>query len=353
VTGFLTLSRALLLGYQRDRAALFFTILFPLIFLVLLGGLFGDDGTPRSKVVVVGAVDLFETLPAPERAQVEQVLAISRSQDLAAALAEVRAGDQAAAVVQEGTEVVVHYSAADAASAGAVRSVVHSLVQGANLAVTGQSPRFSMTASPVEDESLERIQYLTPGILGWAIATGATFGAASTLVVWRQRKLMSRLTLSPVGVPAVIGARVLVSLGVALAQTVLFVVVAVLFFDLRLAGSWWMSVPLVLAGTCAFLSIGLLAGAVTKSVEAASAVANLVVIPMAFLSGSFVPLDFAPQWLQTVSLVLPLRYLNDGMQDVLARGVGPVEVLPQLGILLAFALVVSVVATRLFRWEDA
>jgi ABC-2 type transport system permease protein len=353
VTGFLTLSRALAIGYRRDRTALFFTILFPLVFLVIIGGLFGSDTTPRFLVVVVGEVEVLDGLPPEAQAQVDRVLLITHSPDLAGALADVRRGDQGAAVVQEGSEVVIHYSAGDQAAVGAVRGVVDALVQGANLAATGQAPRFSVSAEPVEDESLQPIQYLTPGILGWAIAAAASFGAAVTLVTWRQGGLMRRLNLSPVGVPAIVGARILVSLGVALVQTVVFVAVAVLLFGLRLTDSWWMAIPLVLTGTLAFLSIGLLAGAVVKSVETASVLTNVVVIPMAFLAGSFFPLSLAPQWLQTASLVLPLRHLNDAMQDVLARGVGPASVVPQLLILLGFAAVFSAIAVWRFRWEDA
>src|SRR5262249_53534934 len=136
----------------------------------------------------------------------------------------------------------------------------------ANLAKVDEAQQLQLVATQVEDKSLREIQYLTPGLLGWAIAAAATFGAASTLVSWRQRRLMRRLMLGPTGVPAVIGARVLVSLVIALAQTVLFVLVAAAFFHLKLAGTWWMSIPLVLAGALAFLSIGMLAGARTKSV---------------------------------------------------------------------------------------
>lgn len=353
MTGLVTLSKALVRGYLRDRGALFFTILFPLIFLFLLGGLLGGHKVPRSNVLLVGPVAVYDVLPAQAQARLGQILAVSRSRNLGAALADVRNGNDAAAVVQHGTKVVVYYSAANQASAGTVRSVMQSLVDASNLAATGQPPRLSMQVSHVDDKSLNEIQYLTPGILGWAIATGATFAAASTLVVWRQRKLMRRLTLTPVGVPAVIGARLLVSLGIALAQTVLFIVIAELFFHLKLDGSWYMAIPLVLAGTLAFLSIGLVAGAVTKSVEAANALANLIVIPMAFLSGAFIPLNNAPSWLQTVSQVFPLRHLNDAMLGVLARGDGPTAVLGQLGVLLGFALVIALIAARLFRWDDA
>ncbi|HXS61963.1 MAG TPA: ABC transporter permease [Streptosporangiaceae bacterium] len=366
MTSLLTLSGALMRGYLRDRAALFFTIVFPLIFLFLLGGLLGGAKNPRSNVVLVGPVAVYDGLPAHGKAKVDQVLAITRSHDLHAALADVRNGNEAAAVVQRGTGVVIYDSGASPSSAGAVSSVFQYLVDASNLAAAGgsggssprvstagQAPRVALSTSQVDDKSLKEIQYLTPGILGWAIATGATFAAASTLIVWRQRKLMRRLTLSPVSVRSVIGARILVSLGIALAQTVLFVVVAVLAFHLKLSGAWWMAIPLVLAGTLAFLSIGLLAGALTKSVEAASALANLIVIPMAFLSGAFIPINDVPSWVQSISQVLPLRHLNDAVLDVLARGDGPVTVLPQLGVLLGFALVIALIAIRLFRWDDA
>ena len=112
-----------------------------------------------------------------------------------------------------------------------------------------------------------------------------------------------------------------------------------------------MSVPLLVAGTLAFMSLGLLAGALAKTQEGAVNLANFLVLPMAFLSGSFFPLEGAPDWLQTVSQLLPLRHLNDGMLDVMVRGQGPGAALAPIGILLAFATVVTLVAVRLFRWE--
>jgi ABC-2 type transport system permease protein len=178
-------------------------------------------------------------------------------------------------------------------------------------------------------------------------------GAALTLVTWRQLKVLRRLRLSPVSTLSVLTARVGVSVGVALLQMAIFLAVAVLpVFGLKLSSYWWMSIPLVIAGTLAFLAMGMIAGSFTKTPEAASAVANLIVLPMAFLSGAFFPLDFAPGWVTTVSRLLPLRHLVDGMVDVMVRGQGPAAVLPQLGILLGFAVVVGAAALALFRWDD-
>jgi len=100
------------------------------------------------------------------------------------------------------------------------------------------------------------------------------------------------------------------------------------------------------------MSIGLLVGAIAKTQQAATSIANLIILPMAFLGGAFIPLDFAPDWVRQASYAMPLRYLVTGMQDVMARGEGPAAALPAIGILLAFTLVVSLIAVRMFRWDD-
>jgi ABC-2 type transport system permease protein len=113
-----------------------------------------------------------------------------------------------------------------------------------------------------------------------------------------------------------------------------------------------MAIPVVICGTLAFMSIGLLVGALARTQQAASSIANLIILPMAFLGGAFIPLDFAPSWMRQVSYLMPLRYLVTGTQDVLARGLGPASALPAMGILLGFTAVLTVVAARLFRWDE-
>jgi ABC-2 type transport system permease protein len=347
-----TLSRALLLGFIRDRIALFFTILFPLLFLVLFGAIFTDNGPSPIEVRQVGAVPLLDQLPPDAREQIGRILEIQRTDDRPAAIQEVRDGDIAAAIEQQGDRIIVHYSAASAVTSGTVLSVLNSLIQQANLAAAGATPRFELEAQQVEDDSLQAIQYVTPGILGWAIASSGVFGAAFTLVQWRQKKLLRRLRLSPVGTPAIVTARVAVSMGLALLQTAIFLGLATAFFGLTLSAYWWMSIPVVLVGTLAFLAIGLVAGAVAKTAEAANLIANLVVLPMAFLSGAFIPLEFSPKWIQTIANIFPLKHLVTAMQDVMVRGKGPLSVLPEMGILLAFAAVLTTIALFAFRWDD-
>ena len=318
-----SLSRAMLLGFIRDRTALFFTIIFPLMFLVLFGALLKDTGASKVDVLEIGAVPVLDALPADARAEFDKVVSVERRDDAASALKAVRDGDVAAAIEQRGDTLVIHYSVADAVRAGTVRTIFNSLVEGSNQALSGQPPKYSLEAQQVEDESLKTIQFITPGLLGWAIATGATFGAALTLVTWREKRILRRLRLAPIRPGTVVLARVGISLIIAIGQTVIFIAVARLpFFGLKLTHYWWMSLPLIIAGT------------------------------LAFLSGSFFPLDSAPAWLRGVSQVLPLKHLNTAMLDVMVRGKEPVAVLPQIGILLGFAVVVTAIASRLFTWDD-
>jgi ABC-2 type transport system permease protein len=62
-----------------------------------------------------------------------------------------------------------------------------------------------------------------------------------------------------------------------------------------------MTIPLVVCGILAFMSIGLLVGAIAKTQQAATSIANLIILPMAFLGGAFIPLDLAPDWVRQAS----------------------------------------------------
>ncbi|MFC4493346.1 ABC transporter permease [Streptomyces ovatisporus] len=356
---FLSLSRAMALGLLRDRAAVFFMLVFPLMFLAMFGALFSSDSTPRAKVVQVGDVEVFDGMTDGRRAGLRDVLEIEKTDGSAdarrEALAEVRKGDVDAAVFQRGGKAVeLRYSAADSSRAGNVRALVNSVVQQANQEASGRPPAYRLAPRQVEDESVKPIQFLTPGLLSWAVAMGGVFGSAFNLVSWRKKRILRRLWLSPVSAGSVVGARVGVNLALAFAQTGVFVGLATLpVYGLQLTGYWWLCLPLVACGTLAFMSIGLLIGSWAKTEEAANGLAQLIVLPMAFLSGSFFPLDIAPDWVRAVSGFLPLTHLAEAMQSVLSRGESWGAALPVMGGLLLFAAVVTLIASRLFRWDDA
>ena len=111
------------------------------------------------------------------------------------------------------------------------------------------------------------------------------------------------------------------------------------------------AVATLIAGTLAFLAVGLLIGSIARTEEAASAAVNLIVLPMAFLSGVFFPIDDMPGWVQGVASFMPMRHLSTGLLDVLVRDATVGAILVPLAVLLGFAAVVTLVATRVFTWD--
>lgn len=350
-SAFRAISVAILKGFLRDKTSVFFAVIFPLMFLVLFGGLFSDQDQSKVELIQVGDVALVDGLPDDARAAFDDTFEVSHSDDLDDAIAEVRKGDADVALEQQDDRLVAHYTQTEQVKAAITQGALRAFVDGANVAASGQPPRFSLETERVEDDSLTTIQFVTPGLLGWAVAMSAAFGAAATIQGWRQTKLLRRLQLAPVSTRTVVGARVMIAVGIALAQLAIFIGLGAAAFGLTLTGAWWMAIPLIVVGTLCFMAVGLLAGAVTTTVEGAVNAANFVVLPMAFLSGSFFPLDATPGWLQAISNALPLKHLNEAMLDVMVRGEGPGSALVPIGILAAFALVVTLVAARLFRWE--
>jgi ABC-2 type transport system permease protein len=347
MTAFKTLSVAMLKGFVRDKATLFFTFLFPLMFLVIFGLLLRDAGTDKTRVALVGDGPVVSALRDSGALEFESF------GDESAAVQKVKDGDLPAALIVRGQQLDLRFAQSDQVQSATVVGIVNGFVDKANLAATGQPPTFTFAAEKVEDASLKPIQYLTPGILSWGVAVSAVFGSALTLVSWRRKQVLRRIRLAPISTTSVLSSRILVSAGVALVQGATFIGVASLpVFGLRLSGSWWLAIPLLLLGTVAFFALGMLVGAFAKTEEAASAAANIVVLPMAFLSGTFFPVDQAPAWLQAVSKVFPLRHMNDGMLDVLVRGKGIEALAMPAAVLAGFSLVVGFIASRVFKWEE-
>ncbi len=347
MTAFRSLASAMVKIFYRDKATLFFTFVFPLMFLVVFGLLFRDAGESKTEIGVVG--------DGPVIVGLEQTgaLELKRFDTVDEAVRQVREGELPAMVAQDGDEVTFRFAQSDQTQASVVSGIVTGVVSHVNQAATGQQPRYVLDAANVEDSSLKPIQYITPGIMSWGVAVTAVFGAALTLVSWRKKQVLRRIRLAPVSPPTVLSARVVVTFGVAIVQALVFIGVGLLpVFGLKLTGTWWLAIPVFLLGILAFFAIGMLVGAFCKTEEAATGAANIVVLPMAFLSGTFFPIDQAPPWMQSVSQVFPLRHMNDGIMDFLVRGQGAGALVVPCLVLAGFVLVVGTIAAKVFQWED-
>lgn len=347
MSGWRALSSAMWRGFLRDRTSQFFYFLFPLMFLVIFGLLFSNPNLGRTDLGVVGDGPVIAALP-------DSVVNLKPYDSFDEAIDHVAAGRVPAVVRQVDDVVELRYSAVDQVASGTVQGILSAVIGEANQQISGVPPEFTLDARQVEDESFEPMQFLTAGILSWGVATSAALGAALNLVAWRRSRVLRRIRLAPVSTLSVVGARIGVSVLIALLQTVTFIGIAMTPpFGVQLTSGSWFILPLVLSGTIAFMAVGVLVGSLVKTEEAASGAVNIIILPMAFLSGVFLEPGILPDWLERITWAMPMKHMSSGILDVLVRGDRLASATGHLAALIGFAAVLSVVAARAFDWDDA
>jgi ABC-2 type transport system permease protein len=192
---------------------------------------------------------------------------------------------------------------------------------------------------------------LLAGMIGYGAANTAFSGLAITLVTRRELGILKRIRGTPLP-PAVYLAAVLISI------TIVFAIQVVSLFLLGrlLKSTPWpsqlLSLGLALAlGAAAFAALGLAITGFIRSQEGSSAVLNVIVLPMAFLSGSFGETQHYPRVLRAIGAVLPLKYLLDLIKGIYLHGHQIWDEPAAVAVLAAWGLFGMVVALRTFRWE--
>jgi ABC-2 type transport system permease protein len=202
-----------------------------------------------------------------------------------------------------------------------------------------------------EIDGVPAVDRLLVGIMGYGCANTALAGLAIFLVMRRESGILKRLRATPLP-PATYLTAVLVStLIVFCLQIAVTVALGMLLYDADGPESWAALVPVLLLGAVAFAGMGIGLASLIRSDEGASAVVNLVVLPMAFLSGSFGSTSGYPEFLQTVADVLPLTYLIRLVEDAYVSGESLAHDPTAVAMVVAWGLAGVAVAVRRFGWQ--
>jgi ABC-2 type transport system permease protein len=353
---FLATTRAQLQMTFRRRITLFWSLVFPMILMTLLGLLFGRSLSAGTIAVVPADA------PAPQAVtrvlEHTNGLTVKRSSSATQAIHQVRDGDRDAAVVfapaGDGSyRVRLYTSNTSADQAGILRGIVSGATDGVAVAATGKAPVLRFQPQSVDSSSLSYIDFLLPGILALSIMISAVIGLATILVDWRQRGILRRLKLTPIPLAEFFAARITASLVVALMQVVVLLAFGRLVFGIHISSTAWAAIPVALAGCLCFLAMGFAIGSVVSNPETGDAVSNVITNPMMFLSGTFFPVAAMPSYVQAIARVLPLYYMANGLRDTTVRGLSITHVAPDIGVLLGVTAILSVIALRSFRWEPS
>lgn len=108
---------------------------------------------------------------------------------------------------------------------------------------------------------------------------------------------------------------------------------------------------LCLLGLIVFMGIGFFISSISRDESGVAPLGNLFMMPQFLLAGTFFPIEYFPTWLQPISKVLPLTYLNDAMRKVAFEGVGIAAIQKELIVLAIWGVVAYFVAIKFFKWE--
>jgi ABC-2 type transport system permease protein len=349
-------------GYLRDRQALFWTLAFPLIFVVLFGAIFsgGDnsitvawvdqDGTPASAQLRAA----FASAPNVKLvdATLDQALAAMKNSDNSGVIVVPKGYAEALAAAKtdpsKPATITYYVDPSQQTSAGVMSSYVNGTLAIVNL---GDKPvAIAGRPATIQTERLNAVSYLVPSILGMALMQTGIF-AAIPLVADRQKLILKRLAATPLKRWQLIGSNVIMRLIIALIQFVLIVGVGVTLFGVQIVGSLVGIALLAILGSLAFTSLGYVIATMAKTEDAANGMTAAVQFPMMFLSGTFFPIAVMPPALQTVARFLPLTYLSDALRQVMVGGAAFAPLWVCVAVLAGWTVACFGFAARRFQWQ--
>lgn len=361
----LQLTLANIRSFVRDRAALFWTLAFPLIFIFLFGAIFSGGGTSTQAFAWVdedrtpGSSELRAAFAA-------EPLVELADNDLEAALAAMREGSVRAVIVVPagyGDAIEAHVAGPSApaavavytdpsltATSGATFQVVAAVLGRVNQAFSGRGPAVVPETRVIQTQTFTFITYFLPSILAMSLMQLGIFSAVP-LVADREKQIFKRLNATPLRRWQLVGSNVLMRLVIALAQTVIIVAVGMVVFGLQLTGNLVAVASLVVLGSLAFISLGYAIASVVSTEDAANGLTSVVQFPLMFLSGIFFAIDQMPEVLQVIARFLPLTYLADGLRQVMVDGTPFAPLALCYGVLIGFMVVCFGFAARFFRWQ--
>jgi ABC-2 type transport system permease protein len=363
-------------SFYREKSAVFFTIAFPIILILVFGTIFMNQDNVSFDLHVqdldqtTSSAQLLRTLELDGRFKIAAVDPTANATQYARdnklnLLLVIPLGYQKALVQRLGlvggvpsaafrnssaSVTVTYIYDASSSSLSPKMQMLQSALGAVNQGMSGEPPFIRTADTPILARKFRFIEFFVPGIIAMSVMTSSLSGAVNVNAELRQKGVIRKLATTPITHGDWVLSNILyqIILAVLSATAILLVSYAVFKVGLRIDG--WLPTFIVLE-VFAFAGIGMILTRVAKEAESAMAAANAIMYPMMFLSGSFFPLEMMPGFLQKIARILPLYYGNEGLRAamVLADGVTALRCSAVIGVFAAVVFVVGIMTTK---WEE-
>lgn len=360
------LTTSYLLRFFRDKTAMFFTFLFPLLFLFVFGSLYSsDNNTVSFKVALLNqsetvfAKEFTETLKTTETFKVNEEITTFEDARERMGRGEIDSIIELPSefgvindAEQPSGSVTVYYSEASPQSGQTIAAVMEKGILGGVNAQLGQpEPPLTVTQKSTATTNLTTFDYVFAGLLGFTILSLGIFGLANQMPAEKKTGVFRRLRASPIQKSQLIFANMIYYLFVGILSVVLMFAVAMLVFGFEMQGDWFQLAFFIILGIITMFGFGLAIGGWAKNENQSAALTNLVAFPMMFLSGVFFPRFLMPEWLQGITSYIPLTPIIDGIRMIATEAKTLLDLGPEIALTVGWAVVVYAIAIRIFRWE--
>ena len=331
--------------FVREPEAFFWVFVFPILLAGGLGLAF------RNRPADIVHVAVIESQPAMV-GTVVQLLAGNKSIDVrtmaedSAALA-LRTG-KVALVAVRGVDGSVEYRYDPAREESrTARLVFDNALQRAMGRVDPSMP----SDKYVTEKGARYIDFLIPGLLGMNLLGSGVWGLGFALVDLRRKKLLKRLVATPMSRAQFLASFMISRLVLLCIEVTALVGFGVFVFGVPLRGPIWvMALTAVVASLC-FSGLGLLISSRVRTMEGASGLMNVVMLPMWVFSGVFFASSNFPAAMQPFVKALPLTAVNEALRANMLQGASLGDILPQLSVIAVWTVLCFTIALRYFDWK--
>lgn len=336
------LTKARVLEFVREPEALFWVFAFPIIMAVVLGFAFRDRPADKVAVGVAGETTFRQLAGKPLAAP---ALTVKIFPTVAEGLEALRTGK--IALLVENTDPLVYHFDPTRPDARIARLEVDDAIQRA----AGRQDTVVFREAEVHEKGSRYIDFLLPGILGLNLMGTGIWGIGFSIVNARLKKTLKVMVATPMRKSDFLLAQIASRFVFLILEVGVILAFGVAAFHVPIRGSMGLLGLTTILGALSFAGIGLLVAARARTLEAASGLMNLVMVPMWLLSGVFFSSERFPEASQPFIKALPLTALNDALRAVMLEGKGLAAIAGALAVLVAWGVVSFAAALKIFRWQ--
>ena len=328
--------------FLREKEAVFWVFIFPVLMTFALGIAFRNTGADKTLVAIEADAKANETASILSRSS--EVMATVLSPDEAAQA--LRSGKVSIIVKPVNNSFEYRFDPTRPESRAA-RLLVDDVLQRGK----GRADLVNVAEARITEPGARYVDFLVPGLIGMNMMGSGLWGLGFTVVMARSRKLLKRFAATPMRRSHYLLSFMLSRLLFLVLEVAAVIVFAWLVFGFTVRGSWISVAFITVLGGFTFSGIGLLVAARPTTIEGVSGLMNFIMLPMWLLSGTFFSSERFPQLLQPFIKALPLTALNNVLRALMNEGATLSSNWLPIAILLAWCAVSFIVALKIFRWQ--